>query len=134
MAPPYCPQPDPRPRPLPPHCPWLWSATPGRTSLHTSPRQVTGFPTDYYDDNTHVGIDKVCGPETIGGLRGNVYLTVTDAAGEDLQGQRAAAPEGATRWDEAEAAPAPQKCDNGTKRSVTMAELHQLAKDTILLK
>lgn len=77
---------------------------------------------DYYLENTHVGVGEICGPSNIGGLSGNIYLTLTpgeDSAGE--QDERVVVPE----------PPGGNKCDPGTKKTATIADIHQIAKDTI---
>ena len=91
--------------------------------IDASPQfQVAGFPTDFYQANTHVGFDgPLCGPTDIGGLSGNIFLTIANDSG--ISGT------GAT-----EAHSRALRCDAGTTRSVTLAQLYQLAKQTIQLQ
>ena len=85
--------------------------------------QCTGFDKDYYLNNIHVGgSQQICGPSNIGGLSGNVYLTVSSGDGA----------EGGVQEGSGSAAGA-NKCDPGTKRTVTIEQVHQIAKETIQL-
>jgi hypothetical protein len=80
---------------------------------------------DYYLDNTHVSSTgtppEICGPSNIGGLSGNVYLTLTK---EDANYTQLA-------QDTTSDAPEASKCDPGTKKTATIADIYQIAKDTI---
>ena len=38
--------------------------------------QVYGFPWDYFDNNYIVGSGRLCGPQGIGGLSGNTFITL----------------------------------------------------------
>ena len=76
----------------------------GNLLIGASPAfQVTGFSEDYFLSNMMLGTGEVCGPSTLGGLRGTIYLKVpqNDSLSKSL-------PE-----------PSHNMCDAGTTRNVS---------------
>ncbi|CAK0871805.1 unnamed protein product [Prorocentrum cordatum] len=100
--------------------------------------QVIGFDTDYFIGNTIASatpvVSQVCGPSSLGGLRGTTYATVSGA-------QEGAASAGSGGADAAQSAPCHARgpgwrppacqCDAGTNVTVTAARLRAMLRATV---
>eukprot|EP01060_Flectonema_neradi_P029769 TRINITY_DN418_c0_g2_i1.p1 TRINITY_DN418_c0_g2~~TRINITY_DN418_c0_g2_i1.p1 ORF type:complete len:897 (+),score=193.77 TRINITY_DN418_c0_g2_i1:46-2691(+) len=83
--------------------------------------QVAGFSEDYFLSNMMLDTHKVCGPSTLGGLNGTIYLVVPkdeydDFYPSDDQMANVAAP------------PPSSICDAGTTRNVTYEQVSEIIK------
>lgn len=85
----------------------------GNLMLQSKPVfQVTGFETDYFNNNYLVGPTSVCAPPNIGGLSGNTFISITKT--QLLPGSVPG-----------------RVCDNGTRVNMTVAQVEQLARSRV---
>lgn len=85
--------------------------------------QVSGFDTDYYNNNIQVNTgNKVCGPASLGGLTGNSFLTLVANSTPDS---------GHVNMIEMVPDFGPNKCDTGPAKLVTAPELRELVMKTV---
>jgi hypothetical protein len=96
--------------------------------------QVSGFDTDFYQNNVQVNAGtKVCGPTDLGGLSGNSFLSLNASTLGPNRGETPAAD--AVALTAGQATDAAQKCDGlpigVAATSVTAATLLRLAMQTV---
>ena len=87
--------------------------------------QVFGFDKDYFDNNYVYAQTEVCGPPDIGGLSGNIFIpAISNGGGSSNDGN------GSDYASETESFSS-NRCDKGTTKVMTEAQLEALARSLV---